>query len=267
MIFLEFFRPAVQQKQLAVRKIRIRAVRVISRAVMQGCRIIIGNPAEFRNHQLPEKGIDGIQYLGPASEILKQINPERLFTGTFLCFPTGRNRLPLLLPLAVFSLKRRIRVVLFQKKIRPGLAKSVNGLLDIAHHKTVVPPFLITGNSSQQRLLDVVAVLIFINHNSRIAPGKLSGHIRPAQGSILCLFQKNPERKMFQIRKITEISFPLFLSEGSNKVRCQLYQFLHKRIRILHLLQNLLEGPGKILSTQYGNLIPDTVMAVLDLFL
>ena len=162
-------------------------------------RLIVRDAAEFRTHQLAEYIIRRRKHLRPASEVFVEID-------SLLAFPV-----------------LRIRMIFFQKQLRPRQAESVDALLDIANHKPVPSAFLLAGHCREQCLLDKVAVLILIDHNFAELFRKLPRRIGPHQAAVF-LLHENFKRKVFQIGIIENIFAPFFLRKRFCKLLRQINQ-------------------------------------------
>ena len=106
------------------------------------CRLVIViNFSKISHHNLPKNVIHTVQYFFSTPEVFMKINP--LFWSFF----------------------QIIRVKFFHKKLWSGQPEAINTLLDISHHKNIIFSFRNTGNTGQNRLLDQITILIFVNHN------------------------------------------------------------------------------------------------------
>ena len=181
---------------------------------MEARRLIVHDAAEFRTHQLAEYIIRRRKHLRPASEVFVEID-------SLLAFPV-----------------LRIRMIFFQKQLRPRQAESVDALLDIADHKPVPSAFLLAGHCREQCLLDKVAVLILIDHDFAELFRKLPRRIGPHQTAVL-LLHKNFERKVFQIGIIKNIFAPFFLCKRFRKLLRQIDQHSDRLPAVRNLLRNL----------------------------
>ena len=167
-VILEFRRFPIHQKQLRLGGLLPRGK---AGACMEGGGIIIDQPPQILRHQAAEEKINRIQDPGPTPEVLVQVNP-----------PAGRPAAPLgiidsllslsipeaMSPLILMSSLRTgniIGMIFFQEKLGARHTETIDGLLDISHHKAVVDPPLSAGDCLQKVFLDVVAVLVFIRHD------------------------------------------------------------------------------------------------------
>ena len=125
---------------------------------------------------------------------------------------------PLLL--AVFQ---RIAVVFFHKKLRPRQAEAIDALLDISYHKDIFALLHPSGHHRCDKFLHKVTVLIFVHHDFFILLGQFSRRLCRDQFSIHFL-NKDPQGKMFHIRKIQKILFSLLAGKSLLKLQCQFHQ-------------------------------------------
>ena len=105
--------------------------------------------AQGFRHDLKKHLVYAFQYAGPAAEILMQLD---------------------LLVLAFFC---GISIILFQKKLRFRQPEAVYALFYIPYHKYVGLSPLLSGNALYDRLLYLIAVLIFVYKYLLVLPGKL----------------------------------------------------------------------------------------------
>ena len=185
---------------------------------MKARRLIVRNAAKLRAHEFSEYIVRRRKHLRSASKVFVEINP-----------------------LLTFSLFL-IRVIFFQKQLRPRQTKTIDTLLDIADHKPVPPAVLLTGHRREQCLLDKVAVLVLIDHDFPELLRQFPRRIGPHQTAVL-LLHKNFERKVFQIGIIKNIFAPFFL----RKRFCKLLRQINQHPDGLPAVGNLLRNRSAVL--------------------
>ena len=185
---------------------------------MEARRLIVRNAAKLRAHEFSEYIVCRRKHLRPASKVFIEINP--------------------LLAFSVFL----IRVIFFQKQLRPRQTKSVDTLLDIADHKPVPPAVLLTGHRREQCLLDKVAVLVLIDHDFPELLRQFPRRIGPHQAAGF-LLHENFKRKVFQIGIIENIFAPFFL----RKRFCKLLRQINQHPDGLPAVGNLLRNRSAVL--------------------
>ena len=126
----------------------------VSGPCIQSRLVVIGDAAKFPAHKLPEQIIHTVQHLAAAAEILVKIDP---------------------LPGPVLQI---VRVEFLHEKLRPGETEPIDALLYVPHHENIVPALGNPGNAGQDRFLDQIAVLIFIDHDLIELPLILPGRVR-----------------------------------------------------------------------------------------
>ena len=182
-VILEFRRFPIHQKQLRLGGLLPRGK---AGACMEGGGIIIDQPPQILRHQAAEEKINRIQDPGPTPEVLVQVNPPAgrpaaplgiIDSLLSLSIPEAMSPLVLMdflrileamSPLILMSSLRTgniIGMIFFQEKLGARHTETIDGLLDISHHKAVVDPPLSAGDCLQKVFLDVVAVLVFIRHD------------------------------------------------------------------------------------------------------
>ena len=127
----------------------------------------------------------------------------------------------------LLAVLQRICFILFHKKLRPGKTETVYTLLNVPYHKDIFPPVGPAGNHSCDHLLDIVAVLIFVDKNLvvflRKFPGGLGG------GQLFSFFShQNLQCEMLHICKIQKIFLPLFLRKTFLKGKSKLHKAFHR---------------------------------------
>ena len=175
---------------------------------VQGDAVRVLDIAQILRHNLKKYLVDAVKNRRPAPEILAQ-----LYLPPSLC-PGLRHP-------AVLAVL--IALVLLHEQLRAGQAELVDALLHISHHEHVRPPEPLRGQAFQQRLLDIVAVLVFIYQNLRVLPAQLVCHGSECQLSIL-VDHENPQGLMLQVVKIHDIFFFLALLIPPVKFSRQLQQ-------------------------------------------
>ncbi len=142
------------------------------------------------------------------------------------------------------TLFRRKRGIFLHKKFGACKPKPIDALLDISHHKQIMPAFRLHGNRTHDLFLYLVAVLILIYHDLRKMPAEFfCGMTRPS-----CLFiHKDLECKMLNIRKINNSLFSLFFTHSLCIFKCQTYQLFEKRTQTFLLRKQHFQFHSKIL--------------------
>ena len=185
---------------------------------MKARRLIVRNAAKLRAHEFSEYIVRRRKHLRPASKVFVEINP-----------------------LLTFSLFL-IRVIFFQKQLRPRQTETIDTLLDIADHKPVPSAVLLAGHGREERLLDKVTVLVLIDHNFPELLRQLPRRIGPHQAAVF-LLHENFKRKVFQIGIIENIFAPFFL----RKRFCKLLRQINQHPDGLPAVGNLLRNRSAVL--------------------
>ena len=216
--FFPFFLGKEQKLRPASFLVRIRS------SHPEGFRLPVIDAPQFPAHDFAEDLIDRIKYLSPASEILVKIDPHAGF--------------PVL-----------IVMVFLQEQPRFRLSETIDTLLHISHHETVIPPLPAAGDAFEDRLLDQVAVLVFIHHDLREIFGK---HIRcPAGNQLPLLFPgQDFQGKMLLVAEIQDIFPPLLFSQPFRKLKRQICQAAGILRRLPHLMEHRLRRELEILVFQ-----------------
>ena len=182
---------------------------------MKARRLIVRNAAELRAHEFSEYIVRRRKHLRPASEVFVKVD-------SLLAFP-------------VFC----IRMVFFQKQLRSRQTETIDTLLDITNHKPVPSAVLLAGHGREERLLDKVTVLVFIDHNFPELLRQLPRRIGPHQAAVF-LLHENFKRKVFQIGIIEDIFAPFLLRKCFRKLLRQVNQHPDRLPAVANLLRNLL---------------------------
>ena len=187
----------------------------ILRALFQTHSVIVFHAADLAAHDSHKDVIYAVQHLGAASEILIQVDPLLLRS----------RRIPLL--------QHRVGAELIDEDLRTRQPEAIDALLDIAHHKAPVMSCRLPGNRAQNQLLNLVAVLILINHD--FPEIGLTGLRRApvCPGAVRLLFQQNLQRIALQIDKVDHILSLFFLLIGGKVFRRQIRE---RSDRLLHHL-------------------------------
>ena len=130
----------------------------------------------------------------------------------------------------------RIIVIFFHEYAGLRHAETVNALLHVADHEAVSFSRLLPGHASEQKLLDGVRILVFIDIDFLkiipVLPCRCGGNAGPvfskSRGSVLLHLKQNPQRRMLHIRKIQDILLLLGLAEAQLKEIRHAYQDIHK---------------------------------------
>ncbi len=134
----------------------------------------------------------------------------------------------------LFALFCGKRMVFSHEKLGSGQTEAINTLLDVADHKQVFYAFGNTGNCRKKRLLDVVAILVFIDHHF------------PEFFAILCSdlcrllrfgIHQNPQCHVLQIREIDDVFGSLLGRKGIRKRLRQLHKHDDCPMGLLQKLQ------------------------------
>ena len=161
----------------------------IYRALFQGRVFRVVNTADLPAHDPPEQGIDGIQDLPAAAEVLVQLDPLQL------------------------RVVRPVAVVFFHEDLGPGQAEAVDALLDIPDHKAVVFSVLLAGYDLQEELLHLIAVLIFVDQDlGVVAPQGLCRAPGPV-AAVLLPFREDIQGQVLQVHKVDHMPVPFDLRE------------------------------------------------------
>ena len=109
-----------------------------------------------------------------------------------------------------------VGLILFQKQLWFRETELIDALLHITHHKHIRRPEPLPGNTADQRLLDLVAVLVFVHKDLLVDLREFIRHqsrlmIQAASG-------EDFQRKMFQIIKVHQVFLLLRLLEFRRKL-------------------------------------------------
>ena len=148
--------------------------------------LVVGQPPQLFAHQLGKHKVDAVGHGVAAAEIV----PQR----------DGRRKM-----LAVII---GIRLLPREENIRHRLAKAVDALFDIAHHKQVL---LIPRDRAEQRILRGVGVLIFVHQHLFKLLCQLLCQRGAAHGAVFLPVEQQPQRQMLQIVEIYPMLGGFFL--------------------------------------------------------
>ena len=161
------------------------------------------------------------------------------------------------LDLSMGSVLFLIGFIFLYEKLRLCQAEFINTLLNVAHHKYVGRPEPLSGNTADQRLLYLIAVLIFIHQNLLIEPGQLVG--RRPRSMIRAAACKDLQGKMLQVVKIHQIFLFLRRLEPVGKFLGQTDQNHNRAVRLRHVGKNILGIRKKVKGFYLLNSILDLV--------
>src|SRR5699024_6641461 len=113
---------------------------------------------------------------------------------------------------------RAVGSVFLQKQLRSCLTETIDALLDIAHHENIISAVLKAGDAGEKHFLNVIAVLILVNHNLGKARRQLLRRLGAQKASVLLLPDEDLQSKMLQIRKIQKVLLPLLRGERVDKL-------------------------------------------------
>ena len=141
--------------------------------------------SKFPRHQAAEKKIGTLQHLGTGTEILSEEDPSR--------FPVRR-------------LVSRLKTpVLSQKYGGIGQPETIDGLLDIPHHKEFFP---LLGHCLKNGVLDFIGILVLVDH---YLCKTARYYFRQLRG-LPCIIPQQLNSHMLQVREIQ--ASPLTFQSG-----------------------------------------------------
>ena len=145
------------------------------------------------------------------------------------------------------TLFRRKRCIFIHKKFGACKPKPIDALLDISHHKQIMPAFRLHGNRTHDLFLYLVAVLILINHDFC----KMSADFFCGMPWLLCFFvHENPQSKMLNIGKVNNSLLSFCRFHCLCIFKCQPYQLFEKRTQAFLLQKQCLQIHRKIFFLQ-----------------
>ena len=157
------------------------------------------------------------------------------------------------LNLSVTSLSHRIRFIFFHKQLRFGQTEFIDTLLDVSYHEHVGRAEPFPGDTLNQRLLNLVAVLILVHQDFLIKRRQLIR--RRARGMICAAPRKNFQCKMLQIIKIHQIFLFLGLLKPPGELLRQMKKHQNRAGRLCHIRKNRLGGGRKIKGLHLFNAV------------
>lgn len=145
------------------------------------------------------------------------------------------------------TLFRRKRCIFIHKKFGACKPEPIDALLDISHHKQIMPAFRLHGNRTHDLFLYLVAVLILINHDFC----KMSAEFFCGMPWLLCFFvHENPQSKMLNIGKVNNSLLSFCRFHCLCIFKCQPYQLFEKRTQAFLLQKKCLQIHRKIFFLQ-----------------
>ena len=198
--------------------------RKISGPFDEGRIVIIIDPSDFLPHDQPEDSVYCIDHFPATAEIPVEINPHSVFrTNT-------------------------VALVFFHKKLRPGLTEAVNALLDIPDTEIILFAHQpVPAHGQKDFFLEIVAVLVFVNHHFPETGRQFRCRLRPFQ---------NLKRVMFQVRKIQHMSGCLNGRKAFKKTTCQFDQRGNRPVACLQEKQGVIKGQAEeFIQQRFANFI------------
>ena len=137
-----------------------------------------------------------------------------------------------------------VGLILFQKQLWFRETELIDALLHIPHHKHIRRPEPLPGNTADQRLLDLVAVLILIHKNLLIDSRKLVRHCpRSVVQAAAC---ENFQCKMFQVIKVHQVLLLLRLLESRGKLLRKLQKHQDRLPAGVEIREHLIDISWKV---------------------
>ena len=198
--------------------------RKISGPFDEGRIVIIIDSSDLLPHDQPEDSVYCINHFPAAAEIPVEINPHSVLRAD------------------------AVTLVFLHKQLRPGLAEAVNALLDIPDTEIILFAHqLIPAHGQKNFFLQIVAVLIFVNHHFTETGRQFRSRLRPFQ---------NLKRVMFQVRKIKHMPGCFNGRKAFKKTAGQFDQRGNRPVACLQEKQGVIKGQTEeLIQERFPNFI------------
>ncbi len=175
---------------------RLRARRKRSVPGLQCGSLVILHAADLRSANMTENRVDRIQHLGAGPEIPVEINP------------------------LVLRIIRAEGAVFFHEDLRPREPELVDTLLDVPDHEPVPLPLALARDHTEQQLLHIVGILIFIAQDF----GKMRAVCLRSRSrvyfAILSPSAEDPKREMLEIVEVDDVLLLFCCGVGFHQLFC-----------------------------------------------
>ncbi len=133
----------------------------------------------------------------------------------------------------VFTVFQRVSAIFLHEKLGARHAETVNALFHISDHKNIMSTVRLFRDCPENRLLHIVGILVFINHDFLIISAQF---LRCAVGLMRLFIHQDFQCKMFQIVEIQHIFFTFFFSERMDKCQRHFNEHICHRAAFSHIL-------------------------------
>ena len=127
------------------------------------------------------------------------------------------------------ALLKTVTVVFIHEQFRSCQSKSVYALFYVTYHKHIRCLYRLPGYTCQNKLLNIVTVLILIRHYLLIILPKFFCNLTWNNLAVFIFICQYCQCKMFHVVKIYYSIVPFSLCKCINKIYCQIYEFLYGR--------------------------------------